>query len=153
LNYDFSKMRLSNRAKAPLFNFYLTIVNLTVFAGIITFLSAIFTFNILGNEQYLQLIVTLSILLIFILRGKQIFEYYSDREVINFTNRNVFPFFNEKVSDKFPKYKLVNFEIKNLVFLKRLYFSITSKKKNFITLKYDISYLTKKNKRFEIFFK
>lgn len=137
-------MRLSNRLKAPLYNFYLTAINLTVITGILAFLLEIFKFNMLGNEQYLLLIIPFSILLIFITRGNQIFEYDSDGEAINFKSRNVFPFFTKKVSDEFPKYKVVSFEIIDLIFLKRLYLTINSKKKNFITLKYDVSYLTKK---------
>lgn len=137
-------MRLSNKAKAPLYNFYLTIINLTVFLGIFAFLLEIFKFNILGNEQYLLLIIPFLILFLFILRGNQIFEYDSDGEAINFKNRNIFPFFTKKVSDEFPKYKVVKYEIKNYFLYKRLYLTITSKKKNFITLKYDISYISKK---------
>jgi hypothetical protein len=137
-------MRLSNKAKIPTYNFLLTMVNLFVFAGILAFLLEIFRFNILGYEQYLFLIIPFLLLTIFILRGKQIFEYDSDGEAINFKNRNIIPFFTKNVSDEFPKYKVVNFEIKNYIFYKKLYLIISSKKKNFITLKYDISYLTKK---------
>ncbi|SFH88184.1 hypothetical protein [Halpernia frigidisoli] len=137
-------MRLSNKSKVPLYNFYLTVINLLLFAGIIAFLLEILRFNILGNEQYLLLIVPVLLLAIFILRGKQIFEYDSDGEAINFKNRNIFPLFYKNVSDEFPKYKVIKYEVKDLIVLKRLYLTISSKKKNFIILKYDISYLTKK---------
>lgn len=137
-------MRLSNRSKVPKYNFFLTIINLILFGGIFAFLLEIYKFNLLGNEQYLLLIIPCVIYLLFILRGRQIFEYDSDGEAINFKNRNIVPLFNKNISDEFPKYKVVKYEVKNYIIFKKLYLTITSKKKNFITLKYDIYYLTKK---------
>lgn len=137
-------MRLSNKSKIGLYNFLLTAINLLFLIGIFAFLLEIFKFKILGNEQYLLLIIPCGLYLFFILRGKQIFEYDSDGEAVNFKNRSVIPIFNTKISDEFPKYKVVKYEITTFFFVRRLYITITSKKKNFITLKYDISYLSKK---------
>lgn len=137
-------MRLTNRNKAPIYNFVLTVLNLLLALGIVAFLLEIFRFKRLGNEQYLLLIVPVLLLAVFLLRGKQIFEYDSDGEAINFKNRNILPFLNKSVSDEFPKYKVLKYEIANFIFVKRLYITISSKKKNTITLKYEISYLTKK---------
>ena len=137
-------MRLSNRAKIPQYKFFLTIINITVFGGVSGFLLEIFKFNLLGNIHYLLLIVPFSLVTIFVLRGKQVFEYDSDGEAINFKNRNIVPFYSKVINDEFPKYKVVKYEIKNYILYKKLYLTITSKKKNFLTLKYDIAYLTRK---------
>ena len=93
---------------------------------------------------FLLLIIPFTVLLVFILKGNQIFEYDSDGEAINFKNRNIFPFFTKKISDEFPKYKVLDYNISSILFFRRLYVSISSKKKNVIVLKYDICYLTKK---------
>ena len=137
-------MRLSNRRKTPLYNFFLAVINLVLFGGVLVFLLEIFKLNLLGNEKYLLLIIPMLLYLIFILRGRQIFEYDSDGEAINLKNRNIITFLGNNISDEFPKYKVVNFIIRNFIFYKKLYLTISSKKKNFITLTYDISYLTKK---------
>ncbi|SEF58373.1 hypothetical protein SAMN05421847_0381 [Halpernia humi] len=137
-------MRLSNRNKAPLYNFFLTFLNLIVGLGVILFLLEIFRFNILGNEQYLLLIIPISLLVVFLLMGKQIFEYDSDGEALNLKNRSIIPFLRKVVNDEFPKYKVLKFEIVNFGLIKRLYLTISSKKSHSIILKYEISYLTKK---------
>ena len=41
-----------------------------------------------GGEEVLFLIIPFCLLLLFILRGRQIFEYDSDGEAVNFKNRN-----------------------------------------------------------------
>lgn len=137
-------MRLSNRNKAPVYNFALSLLNIFLAIGIIAFLAEIFRFNILGNEQYFLIIIPLILLVIFYLRGKQIFEYDSDGEAINFKNRSTVPFLDRAVSDEFPKYKVISYEIADFIIVKRLYVSINSKKNVSINLKYDISYLTKR---------
>ena len=81
-------------------------------------------------------------LVIIFLRGRQIFEYDSDGEALNFKNHSIIPFLGKEAKDEFPKYKLVSFEIVNALIFKRLYIKITSKKHKESILKYDISYLT-----------
>lgn len=53
-------------------------------------------------------------------------------------------FLDKSLSDEFPKYKLKKLEVINAFIFRRLYVSISSKKTNMIILKYDISYLSKK---------
>ncbi|WP_417431743.1 hypothetical protein [Halpernia sp.] len=118
-----------------------------MFVSVFAYLLDIFKFNILGFSKYILLLISILLYGIFILRGKQIFEYDSDGETLNIRNRNIIVLFSEIKNDDFPKYKLVKFEIKDFIIYKRLYITITSKKKNFITLKYDISYLTRREKR------
>ena len=48
------------------------------------------------------------------------------------------------MNDEFPKYKLLKYEILDLLFVRRLYIILRSKKSKEVMLKYDISYLTKK---------
>lgn len=137
-------MRLSNRSKAPFYSFVLTFINFIVLSGIALYVLEVYKFKILGSEKYLLIIIPVLIAIIFVLRGKQIFEYDSDGEAINFKNRNIIPFLDKVVSDEFPKYKIQSYQIINFYIVKRLYISISSKKKNSITLKYDISYLKNK---------
>ena len=88
------------------------------------------------------LLIGVSGLVIIFLRGRQIFEYDSDGEALNFKNHSIIPFLEKEAKDEFPKYKLVSFEIVNALIFKRLYIKITSKKHKESVLKYDISYLT-----------
>lgn len=76
--------------------------------------------------------------------GKQIFEYDSDGEALNLKNRSIIPLVTKITSDEFPKYKVIKYEFANFGLIKRLYLTISSKKSNSITLRYEISYLTKK---------
>lgn len=104
----------------------------------------LFKFDFLGKGTTALLIIVPSFLgLIFYLRGRQIFEYDSDGEALNFKNRNVL-FYQKAISDEFPKYKLVSYEIIDVLILQKLYINVSSKKNKVITLKYDISYLSKK---------
>ena len=88
------------------------------------------------------LLIGASGLVIIFLRGRQIFEYDSDGEALNFKNYSIIPFLGKEAKDEFPKYKLVSFEVVNALLFKRLYIRITSKKHKESILKYDISYLT-----------
>ena len=88
------------------------------------------------------LFIGISGLVIIFLRGRQIFEYDSDGEALNFKNHSIIHFLGKEAKDEFPKYKLVSFEIVNALLFKRLYIRITSKKHKESILKYDISYLT-----------
>lgn len=137
-------MRLSNRNKAGYFNFLGTVVMMTFIFGIIAFLLEHFVYDYLDSGQWLFIIIPVLLVMIFYFRGRQIFEYDSDGEALNFKNRNVVLFLDKNLSDEFPKYKLRNFEVVNAFILKRLYITISSKKTNSLILRYDISYLKNK---------
>ena len=136
-------MRLNNRNKAGYFQFLSILVLMVLVGGIVLY------FIDRSNEHLnlgsiLLLIIPLFFALIFYLRGSQIFEYDSDGEALNFRNKNVVFFLNKAKSDEFPKYKLLDYEIVNLILYKRLYVTISSKKSKSVILKYDISYLSGK---------
>ncbi|MDR2236904.1 MAG: hypothetical protein LBE92_12335 [Chryseobacterium sp.] len=137
-------MRLSNRSKAPVYNFVNTLLLMMVVFGIAAFLLNEYRFQAVGKISYLLLIVPILILGLFYLNGRQIFEYDSDGEALNFKNRNIIPFLDKPLHDEFPKYKLIEYEIVSIFFLRRLYVKITSKNSGSTMLKYDISYLTGK---------
>ena len=137
-------MRLNNKTKAGYFNFLGTLVIMLFIFGIGAFLLEYFIYDYLGWLQWLLLIVPISFITLFYARGRQIFEYDSDGEALNFKNRNVVLFLDKPLNDEFPKYKLLNYEVVNIFILKRLYISISSKKSKNLMLRYDISYLTKK---------
>lgn len=111
--------------------------------GICAFLLERYRFDVLGSESFLLIIVPILIIVLFILAGKQIFEYESDGEAVNFKNRNIIPFIEKRVSDEFPKYKVIDYDVVNVPLFKRLYITISSKKSHTTILKYEISYLTK----------
>ncbi|KMQ68997.1 hypothetical protein ACM39_06890 [Chryseobacterium sp. FH2] len=137
-------MRLSNRTKASIYSFVNTILIMILAGGIAAFLLEEFRFNVLGMESYLFLIIPIILLTLFYLNGRQIFEYDSDGEALNFKNRNIIPFLSKPLHDEFPKYKLISYEIITIFFVKRLYITISSKNSGTTMLKYEISYLTKK---------
>ena len=99
-----------------------------------------------GNESILFVLLPVVLLILFLVRGRQIFEYDSDGEAVNFKNRNIIPFLSKEIRDEFPKYKILSYEVVNAIIFKRLYIKIKSKKeqRHAIILKYDISYLTDK---------
>lgn len=137
-------MRLSNKRKQPIYNFILSILVIILIAGILVFFVERYKLDFLGWESIFLLIIPLILFALFWMRGSQIFEYDSDGEALNFTNYNIIPFFADRKKDEFPKYKLLKFEVVNLVFVKRLYITISSKKVSALVLKYDISYLNNK---------
>ena len=137
-------MRLSNRNKAGYFHFLSTLITVGLFLGIFLFFLERYRYHYLGWSEFLLIIIPILGILIFYLRGRQMFEYDSDGEALNFKNRNVVLFLDKALSDEFPKYKLKNYEVLNAIILKKLYITISSKKNHSIILKYDISYLTKK---------
>jgi hypothetical protein len=137
-------MRLSNRNKSSVYNFVNTLLIMFLIAGIGAFLLEEYRFNILGWESSFLIIVPAILMGIFYFNGRQIFEYDSDGEALHFRNRNIIPFLDRPLSDEFPKYKLLNYEVIDLFFMKRLYITISSKNNGSTMLKYEISYLTKK---------
>lgn len=137
-------MRLSNRNKAPVYNFVNTVLIMILIFGIIGFFLERYKFHILGWESSLLIIVPALFLIMFHLAGRQIFEYDSDGEALNFKNRNILQFIRKSVNDEFPKYKLLKYEVVSFFIIKRLYITISSKKNNSNILKYDISFLSNK---------
>lgn len=137
-------MRLSNRNKASVYNFISTLLIMVTVFGILGFLANKYRFNALGNESYLLIILPVLLLAIFLLNRRQIFEYDSDGETLNFKNRNIIPFLNKALHDEFPKYKLRKYDIVSILFVKRLYITVSSKNNGATMLKYQISYLTRK---------
>ncbi len=137
-------MRLNNRNKAPVFNFLLTVVNVAVGIGILLFILEKTKLQRFGHYSLLFLLIPLLILGIFILAGRQIFEYDSDGEALNFKNRNIVPLLGREARDEFPKYKLISYEVVNGFIFKRLYVKISSKKNHSTVLKYDVTYLSSK---------
>ncbi|MGN7863631.1 hypothetical protein [Chryseobacterium sp.] len=137
-------MRLSNRNKASVYNSLSTLLLMMVVFGILVFMANEYRFNALGNESYLLIIVPVFLLVIFHLSGRQIFEYDSDGEALNFKNRNVIPFLSKPLHDEFPKYKLIKYDVISMFFIKRLYITVSSKNSGSTMLKYQISYLTRK---------
>ena len=115
-----------------------------VIGGFAGFLLERYKYRYFGWEAYLLMVIPIFLLLLFYVRGRQIFEYDSDGEALNFKNRNVVPFIQKHLSDEFPKYKLMQYELVNAIFFRRLYIKLYSKKKHTITLKYDVSYFTKR---------
>ena len=137
-------MRLSNRNKAPIYNFAITLINVLIVIGIAAFILEKTRLAMFGHESLLLIFIPLLLLVLFILRGRQIFEYDSDGEAVNFKNRNIIPFLGKDARDEFPKYKVLSYEIVNAIIFKKLYVKIKSKKEHIAVLKYDISYLNNK---------
>ncbi|WP_294201167.1 MULTISPECIES: hypothetical protein [Chryseobacterium] len=137
-------MRLSNRNKTSVYSFINSLLIMLLLGGIGAYFLEEYKFNILGWESLLLIIMPLFIILLFYISGRQIFEYDSDGEALHFRNRNIIPFLQRPLSDEFPKYKLLKFEVIDLLIIKRLYITISSKNSGSTILKYEISYLTKK---------
>ena len=137
-------IRLSNKKKTPLYRFFNIILLMILLGGCIGFIVDKIRFNILDEKSCFLIIVPIILLIVIHLHGRQIFEYDSEGEAIHFRNRNIIPFLNKPQSDEFPKYKLVKFDVFSVLFFKRLYITISSKNSGTTTLKYEISYLTRK---------
>lgn len=137
-------MRLSNRNKASIYNFLCTLILMITAFGIIAFAANEYRFNAVGKESYLLIIVPALLLIIFYISGRQIFEYDSDGEALNFKNRNIIPFLDKPLHDEFPKYKLIKYDVVSILFFKRLYITVSSKNNGSTILKYQISYLNRK---------
>ena len=139
-------MRLSNRSRIPIYNFVLTLINVLILIGLAGFILEKTRLAMFGNESVLFVLLPVVLLILFLVRGRQIFEYDSDGEAVNFKNRNIIPFLSKEIRDEFPKYKILSYEVVNAIFFKKLFVKIKSKKEHHqaIILKYDISYLTDK---------
>ena len=139
-------MRLSNRSRIPIYNFVLTLINVLILIGLAGFILEKTRLAMFGNESILFILLPVVLLILFLVRGRQIFEYDSDGEAVNFKNRNIIPFLSKEIRDEFPKYKILSYEVVNAIFFKKLFVKIKSRKEHHqaIILKYDISYLTDK---------
>lgn len=140
-------MRISNCKKIPLYNFIHTWLLMFLLIGILGYLLEELKFNILEFESYLIILVPAVLLVLFYLSGKQIFEYDSEGEAVHFRNRNIIPFLQKPLSDEFPKYKLISYETVTIFFIRKLYITISSKNNLRTILKYDISFLSKKQRK------
>ena len=139
-------MRLSNRSRIPIYNFVLTLINVLIVIGLAGFILEKTRLAMFGNESVLFVLLPVVLLILFLVRGRQIFEYDSDGEAVNFKNRNIIPFLSKEIRDEFPKYKILSYEVVNAIFFKKLFVKIKSRKERHqaVILKYDISYLTDK---------
>jgi len=91
-------MRLSNRKKAPIYNFLLTFSLLfAIIGGAMTFLNII-KLPVFGKMASISLLLIGGAgLVIIFLRGRQIFEYDSDGEALNFKNHSIIPFLGKEL--------------------------------------------------------
>lgn len=137
-------MRFNNRKKIPVYSFIHTLLWMIFSAGAAAFFLEHYKFDVLGKESYLFLIVPTALLGIFYLLGRQVFEYDSDGEAVHFKNRSIMPLVKPQ-SDEFPKYKVISYDIITFLFYKRLYVRISSKTSKSLVLKYEISYLGKRD--------
>lgn len=137
-------MRLSNRKKVPVYNFFNILLLMILSGGCIGFIVDKMRFDILDEKSYILIIVPAILLIINYLYGRQIFEYDSEGEALHFKNRNIIPFIDKPLNDEFPKYKLIKFEMVSILFFSRLYLTVSSKNGGSAILKYETSYLTKK---------
>lgn len=137
-------MRLSNRKKVPVYNFFNILLLMMLSAGSVCFIIDRMKFDVLEEKSYLLIIIPIILLIINYLYGRQIFEYDSEGEALHFRNRNIVPFIDKPLNDEFPKYKLIKFEMISVLFFSRLYLTVSSKNGGSAILKYETSYLTKK---------
>ncbi len=138
-------MRLSNRDRKPMFSFIYSLAGIIFILGIIAFILEINQFDIFGRKAWVLLAVPLLIFCVLYILGRPIFEYDSDGLALNFRNNHILYLLAKKnLKDEFPKYKLIKFNIIHVFFFKRLYVYITSKKSHVLILKYDISFLGRK---------
>ena len=137
-------MRLTNRKKVPVYNFFNILLLMILSGGCIGFIVDKMRFDILDEKSYILIIVPAILLIINYLYGRQIFEYDSQGEALHFRNRNIVPFIDKPLNDEFPKYKLIKFEMVSILFFRRLYVTVSSKNGGSAILKYETSYLTRK---------
>ncbi|MCG2792086.1 MAG: hypothetical protein L6262_00875 [Weeksellaceae bacterium] len=138
-------MRLSNRNRTPVYNFIYSLCGIFLILGILAYVLEISKFDVFGNKSWVLLLIPAMLLLLLYFLGRPIFEYDSDGEALNFRNNHIlFIFAKNNAKDEFPKYKLIKFNIVKFLLFKKLYVYISSKKSPILILKYDISFLTRK---------
>lgn len=138
-------MRLSNRNKTPVYTFVYTLCGIVFILGIIAYILEINKFDVFGDKSWVILVIpALTFILLYFL-GRPIFEYDSDGEALNFRNNHILYILSKKsAKDEFPKYKLLRFNIVNAFIFRKLHIYISSKKNHVLILKYDISFLSRK---------
>lgn len=141
-------MKISNQKISPLLQLFYSILGLSIFGFFLFLFLGEFNFS----DTKLYLCLGLAILLIIVLKtlGKPYFNYDSDGETINISNKkfSLLPNNLNLVNRaEFPKEKLQSFKIKTFLFSKKLELYLHSKKahKNISKIKYDISYLNSKS--------
>ena len=113
--------------------------------GVIAYILEINKFDIFGDKSWVLLSVPSLIFLLLYFLGRPIFEYDSDGEALNFRNSHIIYLLSKKnAKDEFPKYKLLKFNIVNAFIFRELYIYISSKKSHVLILKYDLSFLSRK---------
>ncbi len=137
-------MKISTKRKLPLYQFLNICLLLLVSIGLFILLIDNFIFDFFGGMSYLLLLLGLLLALFLYSRGHQIFEYDSDGESLTITNKSLTPILFKTRRHEFPKYKLLNYNIINVILYQRLYITITHRSGNSLVLKYDISTLSKK---------
>lgn len=138
-------MRLSNRNKVPVYSFIYSLAGIVFILGIIAYILEINKFDIFGRKAWVLLAFPALMSLFLYLLGRPVFEYDSDGEALNFRNNHILYLLSKKnAKDEFPKYKLIKFNLVNVFFFKKLYIYINSNKSHVVILKYDISFLNKK---------
>lgn len=102
-----------------------------------------------GTYSFISTFLIMFAILHFLLfiRGKEFFEYDSDGEAVNFRNESTLPLLSKSVSDEFPKYKLIDYDIVDALLFRKLYIKVSNKKSKNPILRYDISYLSRKEIR------
>lgn len=139
-------MRLNTKNRLGVYSFIRSVCLLGFIGGIAGFLLNT-QLDFLGRYGFALLLVALFSALILFMQGKEIFEYDSDGEVLNFRNQSSLSFLWKPANDEFPKYKLQDFDILNGLFFKKLYIRVDSRKGKNPMLRYDISYLTNQEVR------
>lgn len=140
-------MRLSNKNRKPIYNFIYSLIGILFLLGVIAYILELNKLDVFGDKAWvLYAVPALLFLLVFSL-GRPIFDYDSDGEALSFRNNHVLPFMKKSAKDEFPKYKLLKYNLVNGFVFKKLYIYISSKKNHVTVLKYDISYLSRKEVR------
>lgn len=138
-------MRLSNREKKPFYSFIYALGGIVFLLGLIAYILEINKFDVFGSKSWILLVIPLVLFAFLYMMGRPIFEYDSDGEALNFRNGHILYLLAKRdAKDEFPKYKVVKYNIIKIFIFKRLYVYIISKKNQVLILKYEISYLNKK---------
>lgn len=140
-----SSMRLSNRNRMPVYSFVYSLCGIGFILGIIAYILEVNKFDVFGDKSWILLLFPSLIFILLYCLGKPIFEYDSDGEALNFRNNHILLVLAKKnAKDEFPKYKLIKFNVVNALIFRKLNIYISSKKSHVLLLKYDISFLSRK---------
>ncbi|MHA3043807.1 hypothetical protein JSO61_000510 [Riemerella anatipestifer] len=138
-------MRLSSKKKISYSQFMFTLANIALVIGVGIFVLHSKGIYIFAKSTAVGIIgFSFFLYFVFYIKGRQIFEYDSDGEALNFQNRHIIAFLGKNIKDEFPKYKLDSYELVDAFLFRRLYIRLKNKKGSLTVLKYDISYLNSK---------